>query len=189
MHWVCTCLLDKGLTLCQAYQTEVSVPLLAWELLQQRASIALHTIAFKVLGWIFADRKSPAGVGTHTYALAQGSDECRVSFLQQGLQVNNCLSSILHGSRSGQASVASDVDTLLVDRFHFGESIGELAAQQQQPGFRPTCMRYKLWHPVNHKHPQPHYHLFTGTQVSHQWLHSCLSSLMCLCMTSHSGIL
>jgi len=67
-----------------------------------------------------------------------------MSFLQQDLQADNDLSPILHDCRSGQALVAYNVITLLVDRFHSGESVGELAAQQQQPGFRPTCMRRKL---------------------------------------------
>ncbi len=112
-----------------------------------------------------------------------------MSFLQQDLQINNGLSQIEHKCRSGQALVTDNVNTLLVDRFHFGESVGELAPQQQQPGFRPTYMRYKLWHPVNHQHPQPDYHLLTGTQVSHQCLHTCPTSLVYLCMTRPSGIL
>jgi len=84
--------------------------------------------------------------------------------------------------------MAYNLSTLVVDRFHFGESVGELAAQQQQPGFRPTCMRHKLWHLVSHQHPQPDHHLFTGTQVSHHRLHTYPSSPICLCVTSHSGI-
>ncbi len=164
------------------------MPLSAWKLLQH-ASSALHSMAPKVL-WIFADRESPVGVNTHT--LTQSSDKCRMLFCQQDLQADIGLFPIqrdLHNCRSGQALVAYDVNTLVVDRFHFGESVGELAAQQQQPGFRPTYMRCKLWHLVSYKHPQPDYHLFTGTQVSRQRLHRCSSSVMCLCMTRCSGIL
>jgi hypothetical protein len=166
------------------------MPLSAWKLLQH-ASSALHSMAPKVL-WIFADRESPVGVNTHTHTLTQSSDKCRMLFCQQDLQADIGLFPIqrdLHNCRSGQALVAYDVNTLVVDRFHFGESVGELAAQQQQPGFRPTYMRCKLWHLVSYKHPQPDYHLFTGTQVSRQRLHRCSSSVMCLCMTRCSGIL